>query len=93
MNLKFLKRLKFLINFRKSVPFLVAFFKSNDVSNSKKVLSIGLVLAYILVPFDIIPDFLLGFGIIDDLTVLTLVLQFIVSIAPDDLKNQYKLNQ
>jgi uncharacterized membrane protein YkvA (DUF1232 family) len=30
-------------------------------------------LAYLLLPFDLIPDWLLGFGIVDDLTIVSLL--------------------
>lgn len=88
----FLSRLKFLFNVRRSVPFLVAFFKSPAVKGWKKLLSVGLLLIYILLPFDVIPDWLVIFGIIDDIAVFTLILQQIVKMAPDELKDKYDVN-
>ncbi|MCP3742137.1 YkvA family protein [Rossellomorea sp. BNER] len=88
---KFLKRIRFLFNIRKSIPFLVSFFKSKEVNLGKKVISVGLLLVYIIVPFDLIPDYLILFGIVDDLAVFTLIFQQIVKMAPEELKNRYDL--
>jgi uncharacterized membrane protein YkvA (DUF1232 family) len=86
---KFLKRIRFLFNIRRSVPFLVAFFKSSSVKGTKKLLSVALIIGYILLPFDIIPDWLVIFGIVDDIAVFTLILQQIIKMAPDELKDKY----
>ncbi|WP_456274490.1 YkvA family protein [Bacillus sp. AK031] len=86
---KFLKRLRFLFNIRRSIPFLVAFFKSSSVKGTKKFLSVALIIGYILLPFDIIPDWLVIFGIVDDIAVFTLILQQIIKMAPDELKDKY----
>ncbi|WP_409250935.1 YkvA family protein [Bacillus sp. SCS-153A] len=88
---RFFSRLKFLFNIRRSVPFLVAFFKSPAVKGWKKLISIGLILGYILLPFDLIPDWLVIFGIVDDIAVFTLVLQQIVKMAPNELKDKYEV--
>jgi uncharacterized membrane protein YkvA (DUF1232 family) len=40
-------------------------------------------------PFDIIPDWLGLFGVIDDVAVLLFILQQIVKMAPSHLKNKY----
>ncbi|MBM7584098.1 uncharacterized membrane protein YkvA (DUF1232 family) [Bacillus pakistanensis] len=88
---KFLKRIRFLFNIRKSIPFLIAFFKSKEVNFSKKILSIGLLAVYIIVPLDIIPDYLILFGIVDDLAVFALIFQQIVKMAPEELKRRYDL--
>ncbi|QDP39125.1 YkvA family protein [Radiobacillus deserti] len=83
------RRLKFLFNIRKSIPFLKDFFTSNQVSRRKKLISILLVVGYILFPFDLIPDFLLLFGILDDVAVAGFVLQKIIQMAPKDLQDKY----
>ena len=89
--MKLLKRFKFLVNFRKSVPFLVDFFRSKDVSIVKKVTSIGLILGYFILPFDLIPDVLVFFGIVDDVAVFAFMLQLIVKLAPEKLKKRYEI--
>ncbi|MGD6802867.1 DUF1232 domain-containing protein [Rossellomorea vietnamensis] len=88
---RFISRLKFLFNIRRSVPFLVAFFKSPSVKVWKKLLSVGLIFGYILLPFDLIPDWLVIFGIVDDIAVFTLILQQMIKMAPEELKNKYDI--
>ncbi|WP_064093242.1 YkvA family protein [Rossellomorea aquimaris] len=91
--MKLLKRFKFLVNVRKSVPFLVEFFRSKDISIVKKVLSIGLILGYFILPLDLIPDVLVLFGIIDDVAVFAFILQLIVKLAPEKLKERYEIKK
>lgn len=91
--LKFVKRLRFLFNIRKSVPFLVEYFRSREVSPLKKVVSIGLGIGYLLFPLDIIPDVLVFFGIVDDVAVFTFILQLIVKLAPEELKERYDIKK
>ncbi|SIS57104.1 YkvA family protein [Salimicrobium flavidum] len=89
--MKFWRRVKFLFQFRKSIPFLVSFFRSREVKGVKKGGAVLLAFLYILFPWDLIPDFLVLFGIIDDVAVLTFILQQIVKMAPESLKEEYKL--
>ncbi|WP_299737411.1 YkvA family protein [uncultured Rossellomorea sp.] len=91
--MKFVKRVRFLFNVRRSVPFLVDFFRSNEVSLFKKVFSIGLVAGYFWLPFDLIPDVFILFGIVDDLAVFAFVLQLIVKMAPEELQHRYELKK
>lgn len=83
------KRLRFIITIRRFVPFLIEFFRSQEVSMLKKTLAILLLSIYAVFPFDIIPDWLGLFGIIDDAAVLLFILQRIVKMAPSHLKNKY----
>ncbi|WP_226585372.1 YkvA family protein [Halobacillus litoralis] len=85
------RRVKFLFNIRKSVPFLIRFFKSGEVSLKKKAISVILLITYLLFPWDLIPDFLVFFGIVDDLAVFTYIFQWMVSMAPDSLKEEYRV--
>ncbi|PFG06159.1 uncharacterized protein DUF1232 [Bacillus sp. es.034] len=89
--IRFLKRVRFLFNVRRSVPFLVDFFRSRDVSAVKKGLSVGLVAFYIWLPLDVIPDVFLLLGIVDDLAVFTFILQLMVKMAPEELQKKYEL--
>jgi uncharacterized membrane protein YkvA (DUF1232 family) len=91
--MRFVKRVRFLFNIRRSVPFLVDFFRSKEVSLFKKVFSIGLVAGYFWLPFDLIPDVFIFFGIVDDLAVFAFVLQLIVKMAPKELQNRYDLKK
>ncbi|WP_181350226.1 YkvA family protein [Thalassobacillus sp. CUG 92003] len=86
---RFWKRIKFLFNVKQSIPFLVDFFKSGDVPFTRKFFSIALIVGYFFLPFDLIPDFLFLLGIVDDVTVFTLVLQQIVKMAPAWIREKH----
>ncbi len=89
--IKLWRRVKFVFNIRKSIPFLNQFFRSKEVTKEKKWVSVLLIVLYLIFPWDIIPDVLVFFGIIDDLAVFTFVLQLMVKMAPESLKEQYEL--
>lgn len=57
----------------------------------KKTLGILLILTYAFFPFDLIPDFLSFFGIIDDVVIATFVLERMIKMAPASLKEKYEL--
>jgi uncharacterized membrane protein YkvA (DUF1232 family) len=42
-------------------------------------------------PFDMIPDFITFFGIIDDLVVATFIFERMVKMAPETLKRKYNV--
>ncbi|MGJ3239606.1 MAG: YkvA family protein [Anaerolineae bacterium] len=54
-----------------------------------------LIVLYIFLPFDIIPDFLIVFGQIDEFIVLTLGIQLFERIIPSDVvaEHRYRLKQ
>jgi uncharacterized membrane protein YkvA (DUF1232 family) len=91
--LRLWRRVKFVFNIRKSIPFMIRFFHSKEVSNQKKWMSILFLFAYILFPWDIIPDFLLFFGIVDDIAIFTYIMQLMVKMAPESLKDEYRLEE
>ena len=91
--MRFWKRVRFLFNVRKSVPFLVDFFRSRDVSFVKKGLSVGLMIFYFLLPMDVIPDVFFVLGIVDDVAVFAFILQFIVKMAPEELQKRYEITK
>jgi uncharacterized membrane protein YkvA (DUF1232 family) len=51
------------------------------------------ILAYVLSPIDVIPDFLIGPGQVDDLGIvavgLVILLRMLVRFAPDDVVNEH----
>ncbi|MEW9109687.1 YkvA family protein [Cytobacillus gottheilii] len=89
--MRWMKRVKFIFKFWKFIPFLKEYFLSREVSMAKKVLPVAGVVAYILLPFDIIPDFLTIFGVTDDIVLTTFLLQQMVKMAPERLKEKYKV--
>ncbi|MBA2874749.1 YkvA family protein [Thermaerobacillus caldiproteolyticus] len=86
---KLFKRLRFVLKIRRFIPFLIEFFRSKEVAAYKKIISMLFIVGYIVFPFDLIPDWLGIFGIIDDVTVLMFIFQQIVKMAPSHLKNKY----
>lgn len=88
---KFFKRIRLIFKVKKFFPFLIEFFTSKTVAIKKKVISIGFIIGYFLLPFDIIPDFLTFIGVVDDVGVLLLVFQQIIKMAPEDLKDKHDL--
>ncbi|NOZ71744.1 MAG: DUF1232 domain-containing protein [Chloroflexi bacterium] len=50
----------------------------------------ALVGAYLLLPIDIIPDFIPGLGQLDDLAALWLGLQYFISACPPDIVEEYR---
>lgn len=89
--LRMWRRVRFLFQFRKSIPFLKDYFLSSEVSRNKKILSVAMVVGYALIPFDVVPDFLVLFGIVDDLAVAAFVYDQIVKSAPESLKAKHGL--
>ncbi len=89
--MRFFRRLKFLFNFRKSLPFFKEFFLSKRVRVTAKMASVILIFGYIIFPFDLIPDYLLFFGLFDDVMIAGLILQQMVKMAPASLREKYKI--
>lgn len=88
---KFFKRIRLIFKVKKFFPFLIEFFTSKTVAVKNKVISLGLIIGYFLLPFDIIPDFLTLIGVVDDVGILLLVFQQIIKMAPDELKDKHDL--
>ncbi|TMN22546.1 YkvA family protein [Lentibacillus cibarius] len=86
---KLFKRIRFLFTFHKSIPFLKDFFLSGEVKVRTKILYLLLIIGYGIFPFDLIPDFILVFGIFDDITVAVFLLQRMIHAAPDSLKEKH----
>lgn len=89
--MRILKRIKMVFNIKKFIPFLFDFFTSKEVKLWKKAVSILFIIGYFWLPLDLIPDFLVVFGVLDDITVLMLVLQQIIKLAPPELRAKHNL--
>ncbi len=59
------------------------------VRMSTKLIPLAMI-AYILSPIDLIPEFLLPFGLADDLSVFLLGLQWFIRSVPPDIVAQYQ---
>lgn len=88
---RFFNRIRFLFQFHKSIPFMKDFFTTSKVKRMTKFLFAVLIIGYIALPFDLIPDFILLFGIVDDATIAIFLLQQMVKIAPESLKEKHNL--
>ncbi|MBO1510744.1 YkvA family protein [Metabacillus bambusae] len=89
---KYFKRIKFILKFWKFIPFLKEFFISKEVEVQKKAIGVLLILTYAFFPFDLIPDFLSLIGVVDDVVIATFVLERMIKMAPESLRDKYKLN-
>lgn len=56
----------------KRIKLTIQYMKDRNVSVFKKLLIIGSLL-YLVFPVDIVPDFIIGLGILDDITVLAFI--------------------
>jgi uncharacterized membrane protein YkvA (DUF1232 family) len=54
-----------------------------------KAIPVGALL-YVLSPFDLIPDFILGLGQIDDVGLLLAAIRFFETAAPEDVVREHK---
>ncbi|MCM3574007.1 MULTISPECIES: YkvA family protein [Mesobacillus] len=88
---KFLKRIRLVFKVKKFIPFLIEFFTSGLVPLKQKLISVGLIIGYFLLPFDIIPDFLTLIGVVDDVGVLLIIFQQIIKMAPPELRDKHKM--
>ncbi|MBD8068532.1 YkvA family protein [Bacillus sp. PS06] len=89
--MKFLKRFAFILRFWKFIPFIFAFFKSKEVKLHYKLLCVLTILTYGFFPFDLIHDYIPVAGVIDDVVITAFVLERMIKIAPQSLKDKYKL--
>jgi uncharacterized membrane protein YkvA (DUF1232 family) len=86
------RRLKFILQIHRSIPFIFDIFRSKEVSLSKKTIAVFLFISYAMLPFDLIPDFIVAFGILDELVLLSFILQYFVKIAPQGIKDKHQVH-
>jgi len=59
------------------------------VAGTAKLIPLAII-AYIISPIDLVPDLLLPFGVVDDLTAFLLGLQMFIRSAPPDVVREYR---
>ncbi|MFA1822850.1 YkvA family protein [Virgibacillus oceani] len=87
--MRFLRRIRFLFKIHKSVPFIKDFFLTSEIKTATKLFFVAIMLGYFVFPFDLIPDFLVVIGLVDDVVIAFLILQQMVKIAPASLRDKY----
>jgi len=87
--MRFLRRIRFLFKIHKSIPFLKDFFLTREVKAATKIFFLAIIIGYFVFPFDLIPDFLVVIGLVDDVAIAILILQQMIKIAPLSLKEKY----
>lgn len=70
--------------FRNSLSFITALSKDPRIPSRDKAVLAGM-LALILSPFDIIPDFIPVLGQLDDMMILILMLDYVCNRVPDEV--------
>jgi len=77
-----------LLRLRKNTYILYRAQSDHRVSTAIKVLT-WFVLAYILSPIDLIPDFVPILGLLDEIILVPVAVSFLVRRLPDELKEEY----
>ncbi len=83
------RRLIMLLNLPRSVPLVWNLSWDKRIHWSRKLLFLGGGLAYFLMPYDLIPDWMPLLGQLDDLTVLFLLVERFIAGTPEQIINQY----
>lgn len=83
------KRVAFVVKFWRFLPFIKDFYFARDVPFRHKAWPIALIIGYLVLPIDVIPDIFTIFGFTDDLLFTTFILQWLVKTAPPWLKEKY----
>jgi uncharacterized membrane protein YkvA (DUF1232 family) len=65
-------------------------FRDPRVSRATKFLIPGIAVAYLLLPIDILPDFIPVLGQLDDLAVIALAIKFFIDMSPSWLVQYYR---
>jgi uncharacterized membrane protein YkvA (DUF1232 family) len=79
-------------NLKKQVKLYRLVLKDKRTPLLAKIL-LGAALLYLLLPFDIIPDFIPFFGQLDDLIVVPLLVYLALKIIPKEIISEYELHR
>ncbi|WP_413374747.1 YkvA family protein [Alkalihalobacillus sp. 1P02AB] len=77
----FFRRAAFLLTFWRSIPKLFRFYRIKEIKLSTKLLYTGALFGYLLLPYDLIPDFIIGLGFVDDVLVVGFLLDRMIRIT------------
>lgn len=77
-------------NFKKQLHLYKLVLKDKRTPILAKIL-LGAAIGYLLLPFDIIPDFIPFFGQLDDLIIVPLLVYFALKIIPHEIINEYRI--
>ena len=80
--------LRFLLNLPRLARVCWRLLRDRRVAVWAKAILIGAVL-YVILPFDLIPDGLLGLGQLDDLTILVLAARWFLEWCPPDVVREH----
>jgi uncharacterized membrane protein YkvA (DUF1232 family) len=90
-----MSKLKRLLSFGKKVKHNLILYrkvlKDERTPLMPKVL-LWIALGYLLMPFDIIPDFIPILGQLDDLLIVALLIYIAIKLIPKDLISEYRIN-
>ncbi|GBD39948.1 hypothetical protein HRbin37_02234 [bacterium HR37] len=86
----FFKFCKLLV-LRKNVGFLRALYKDHRIPRISRWL-LWLAMAYLVLPFDLIPDFIPVLGHIDDVVVVPLLIGLALVMVPKEVYLEYSRN-
>jgi len=89
---RIVRRLTFILKVWRFVPFLKDYFVSKEISAWKKGIGVLLLIGYAVFPFDLIPDFLLFFGVLDDVMVAAFIFERMIKMSPESLKKKYEIH-
>ncbi len=79
---------RLLINLPSFVKLFSRLIKDERVAPGPKLL-VAALLAYIILPMDLVPDFLVGLGQMDDLVVLIFGLRLFLRLCPEDVVQEH----
>ena len=77
-------------NLKKQIKLYKAVLKDKRTPTLAKIL-LWIALGYLLLPFDLIPDFIPFFGQLDDLIIIPLLVYLALKLIPQYIIDEYKI--